>query len=499
MTDDGERVHGLVIHQDVELDQGRDPPAGDLVVERGVALRRRLQPVVEVEEDLGHGQFIRDHHAGGRDVAHVLLDAALVLTELEDGAHELGRGQNRGGDDRLFDRFDLAGVGQAGGRIHVDDLAVGLHHAVLHRGRGDDQLEAKLAFEALLDDLHVKEAKEAATEAKTERGRGLGLVVERGIVQAQLLHGLAQLAVLVRLDGIEAREHHGFHVLEAGQRLGRGVAIVGHGVADLGFGDAFDPRDHKPDFAGAQRIDGRRLGGEDAETFDVVASVGLHEPDLHSWLELAIDHVDENHDAAVLVEPGVEDEAAQRPVGIALGCWNPVNDGFKDVGNANPLLGRSEDGAGGVDADDALDLLLRALGFGGRQVDLVDDGDDFEMVLDRQMRIRESLGLDALTRVHHQQRALAGGERPTHLIAEVDVSRRVDEIEDVVLPVLRLVVEPDRVLLDGDAAFLLEVHGVEELGAHLARGQSTRHLHEAVGQRRLSVIDVGDDRKVADL
>ena len=52
--------------------------------------------------------------------------------------------------------------------------------------------------------------------------------------------------------------------------------------------------------------------------------------------------------------------------------------------------------------------------------------------------------------------------------------------------------------LDGDAALALEIHRVEDLRFHLARLQRAGHLEEAVGQRRLAVIDVRDDREVAD-
>ena len=52
--------------------------------------------------------------------------------------------------------------------------------------------------------------------------------------------------------------------------------------------------------------------------------------------------------------------------------------------------------------------------------------------------------------------------------------------------------------LDGDAALALEVHGVEDLRLHLARLQRAGHLEEAVGQRRLAVVDVRDDGEVAD-
>ena len=91
----------------------------------------------------------------------------------------------------------------------------------------------------------------------------------------------------------------------------------------------------------------------------------------------------------------------------------------------------------GVEADDVLDLLLHLLGLGRRQVDLVEDRHDLEVGVDRLVGVGQGLRLDALGRVDQQQRALAGAHRAADLVGEVDVARRVDQVEDVVLPVAR--------------------------------------------------------------
>ena len=75
----------------------------------------------------------------------------------------------------------------------------------------------------------------------------------------------------------------------------------------------------------------------------------------------------------------------------------------------------------------------------------------------------------------------------------------VDEVQLVDLAVLRLVVQRDAVGLDGNTAFALQVHGVQYLGFHFASRQATAHLDETVGQRRLAMVDVGDDGEIADM
>ena len=87
-----------------------------------------------------------------------------------------------------------------------------------------------------------------------------------------------------------------------------------------------------------------------------------------------------------------------------------VDDRLEDLGDADARFGGGEDRVVGGDADDVLDLLLHLVGLGGGQVDLVDHGHDLMIMLDRLIDVGERLRLDALRRVHHQQRALARGE-----------------------------------------------------------------------------------------
>ena len=75
----------------------------------------------------------------------------------------------------------------------------------------------------------------------------------------------------------------------------------------------------------------------------------------------------------------------------------------------------------------------------------------------------------------------------------------VEQVELVGLAILRGIHHADGVGFDGDAALAFEVHGVEDLGLHLARGQRSGQFEQAVGERGLAMVDVRDDREVSDV
>ncbi len=176
-----------------------------------------------------------------------------------------------------------------------------------------------------------------------------------------------------------------------------------------------------------------------------------------------------------------------------------MHDRLEHVVDAEPRLRRNHHGVRGVEPDHVLDLLLHALRLRSRQVDFIQDRDDLVVVVDRLVDVGERLRLDALRRIDDEQRALAGGERAVHLVGEIDVARRVDQVQLVVLAVLRVIGEADRLRLDGDAALALDVHGIEHLLLHLAEIEPAGHLDKPVGERRFSVVDMSDDREIADM
>ncbi len=98
------------------------------------------------------------------------------------------------------------GVGDAGRVGDVEHLALAGEDLVGHVGRGLDQRQVALAFEPLLDDLHVEHAQEPAAEPEAEGVGGFGLEGEAGVVERELLKRGAEVVELVVRGGKQAAE-----------------------------------------------------------------------------------------------------------------------------------------------------------------------------------------------------------------------------------------------------------------------------------------------------
>ncbi len=79
------------------------------------------------------------------------------------------------------------------------------------------------------------------------------------------------------------------------------------------------------------------------------------------------------------------------------------------------------------------------------------------------------------------------------------MSRSVDEVQNIGLAVFGFVVEPDTLGFDRNPSFALDIHVVEVLGFHLARGHGSGLFEQPIGERRLAVINMRDDAEIPDI
>ena len=317
----------------------------------------------------------------------------------------------------------------------------------------------------------MQEAEEAAAKAESERLRHLGFVLQRGIVQFQLVQRIAQPVVVVGFDRIQSGEYLRLDHLETGQRCRRRTFGQGYGVAYLGCLEFLDAGDDKTHLPRDQPLACLRLRREHADLLAQVHGVRGHQQDPVFRAQRPVDHPHQHHHADIVVEPGIDDESLERRRRIAFGRRDARNHCLEYILHALAGLGADAQRVLGVDADHIFDLAYRPLRISRRQVDFVQHRHDLDTLLDRGIAVRHGLRFHALRRVDHQHRPFAGRERARHLVGKVDVSRGVDQVEVIDLAVACLVLQRRRLRLDGDAALPLQVHGIEHLLLHLAFGQ----------------------------
>ena len=475
-------------------------PALPLVVVAGIAAAAGLDGIKEVVDDLAQRNQVMQVNARFVHILHVDQHAALRLAQVHQRADVIVRRVDVRVDERLLLLDDAGRVGVGGGV--VDDLhrAVGQRQAVLDARRRRDKVKVKLALKTLGDDLHVEQAQKAATEAEAQRGTRLRLKSQARVVELQFLQRVLQVGIVRAVGGVDAAEHHRRDRAEAGHRLRCGVGGQRDGIADAGVAHGLDAGRQVADLTGLELVTGgqaRRAHVADLHQLELRA--GAHQADGIAGFDRALKDADVDDDALVAVVDGVEDQRLQRCVGVAGGGGDIPRNAFQHLLDADAQLGRDARCLHAGQADDVLDLLRHGIRVGTGQVDLVQNRHDLQIVVQRQIAVRQRLRLNALAGVDDEDCALAGGQTAADLVLEVHMARGVDEVELVGLAVVGLVAHRDGAGLDGDAALLLDVHVVQHLVGHGALVDAVGQLQHTVRQSGLAVVDVGNNAKVADV
>ena len=162
---------------------------------------------------------------------------------------------------------------------------------------------------------------------------------------------------------------------------------------------------------------------------------GRHRADRLALAEHAVHHSDVGDHAPVLVELGVEDQRPRRRVGSPEGGGTRRINSSSTAPHAHAGLAADLQDRLGRLADQLRHFARHPLGLGAGQVDLVQARDQLEARLDSQIGVGDRLRLHALGGIHDQQRSLAGSKRARHLVGEVHVPGRVDQVQLIGLAV----------------------------------------------------------------
>ena len=210
----------------------------------------------------------------------------------------------------------------------------------------------------------------------------------------------------------------------------------------------------------------------------------------------AVDNLEVCDDAAEGIEHGVENQGLKRRFGVTLGRGNTLHDGAQDLVDAHAGLAARADYLRAVASQQIHYLVLDLVGLGALQIALVDHRNDLQVIVYGHVQIGDGLRLDALRRVHNQQRTLAGRDTARHLVGKVHMPRSVDQIQIVMLAIL-IVIHLDGVALDRNAPFAFQIHVVEHLSLHVLGVYRARAFQQSVGKRALAMVDMCDDAEIA--
>jgi hypothetical protein len=339
------------------------------------------------------------------------------------------------------------------------------------------------------------------------------LETDRHVAQQLLVESILQLArgdVLAvaagHRRGIDAEDHRHGRLVDRNRRDRDLVLHVGDRLADRDVLDAGEADDvarrgllniHTP-----QAVKCIQLG----DLGVLHSGIELHDRHRIADLHAAVENPADRNPAEVVARVEVGDEQLQRRVRISARRRDVLDDRVEQRTQilAVPLLiVRRGPNPGvrvqhreielvfvGVEIDEqVVNLVQHFLRARVGPVDLVDDDNRREPSLERLAQDEARLRERTLGGVHEQHDAVDHRQRALHFPAEVSVARCIDDIDQDVFVMDGGVLRQNR-----DAPLALQLVAVHRtLGHALVGAERAALVQQGVDERRLAMIDVGDD------
>src|ERR1043166_6066759 len=113
----------------------------------------------------------------------------------------------------------------------------------------------------------------------------------------------------------------------------------------------------------------------------------MEQLDVQTGFQFSIEDAHVGDDAFVSVEIGIESQGLQRRSARGFGSGNPGDNRFQNVFNPYPFLGAGQNSGLSRNGQNIFELNFGLSNVGMRQVDLVNDRNDGEVLLHRQMNV----------------------------------------------------------------------------------------------------------------
>ena len=117
-----------------------------------------------------------------------------------------------------------------------------------------------------------------------------------------------------------------------------------------------------------------------------------------------------------------------------------------------------------------------------RQIHLIDNRDNFQIMIQGKISVGQGLSLNSLGSIHHQNSAIAGRQCTAYFIVKVHMPRGINEVKNIFLPVLCLIHNTNGLGFDGDTTLPLNVHIIQNLGLHLPFRKRSGFFYNTIRQ-----------------
>ena len=201
-----------------------------------------------------------------------------------------------------------------------------------------DEIDVKLTFQTLLDNIHVKKAQETTTETKTKGLRRFRLKLKTGIIQLELFKSLTQVVIFIWLNRIKTSKDHWVHLLITMKWFCGWIIRKCHCITDTSIRNCLNWSCYITNISSRKVVTANSFRSENTNLSNVKGLAIRHHLNLIARFNHSVNHTHLEYDATIRIINRVKDKGLERCFHITLGRRNFLNNLFENLFDTNASL-----------------------------------------------------------------------------------------------------------------------------------------------------------------
>ena len=150
----------------------------------------------------------------------------------------------------------------------------------------------------------------------------------------------------------------------------------------------------------------------------------------------------------------------------------------------------------GFQSDHIFNLSCHTIRICTWKVDLINNRKNIQIMIQCQVYICQSLGLDSLRSIYYQHSTVTSCQTSGYLVVKIHMSGSIDQVKNVFVSIFRFVYSTHSLGFNRNTALTLQVHIVKNLLLHLTAGEKSRLFNDTVCQCGFTMIYMGNNTKI---
>ena len=296
----------------------------------------------------------------------------------------------------------------------------------------------------------------------------------------KFFQSITQVIVVRVFYRIKTAEYHRSSFAITGECFRSRIIRISNGVTNASVFYIFNGSSKETYLANFQRIYVNKTGFKITNFSYIKLCTSRHHANLHTFFNAAVDNTHIKHYTFVCVKLGVKHQCFKRFFRVTVGSRYFRYDCFQHIFNTNTSFRTAKYSVRSINTNYIFYFFFNMVRVSTGKVNFIYNRNNFQIVVQRQVNVSQSLCFNTLGRVNYQERTFARSQSTGNFVGKVYVTGGIDKVEHILFAIASFINAANSLRFNSNTTFTFQIHGVKDLFFHLTFRESASVFNQSV-------------------